>query len=163
MNELQASMANGFSVDAGEGERVWFVADTLIFKATAATTDGSYTVVECLTSPGNGPPPHIHTNEDEFWFVLDGTFEIHIGDAVHSVGPGGFAFGPRGIMHHFRNTASTPSRILLGFTPGGIEDFFRESGQPVTNDGPPPAVDAAEIARMKAAAARHGIVLASHD
>ena len=126
----------GFATVAGEGERIWFVADTLTLKATAASTDKSYTVVECLTAPGGGPPPHVHTREDEFWYVLDGTFEIHIGDKVHAVGPGGFAFGPRGTPHHFRNTAATPSRILLGFTPGGIEGFFRESGQPATNDGP---------------------------
>jgi uncharacterized protein YbjT (DUF2867 family) len=67
------------------------------------------------------------------------------------------AFGPRGTPHHFRNTAETRSRILLGFTPGGIEDFFRESGQPATNDGPAPPVDEAEIARMKAAAPKYGI------
>jgi hypothetical protein len=67
------------------------------------------------------------------------------------------AFGPRGTPHHFRNTAATPSRILLGFTPGGIEGFFRESGQPATNDGAAPAVDAAQIARMAAAAPKYGI------
>jgi hypothetical protein len=45
----------------------------------------------------------------------------------------------------------------LGFTPGGIEGFFRESGQPATNDGPAPSVDAAEIARMAAAAPKYDI------
>jgi mannose-6-phosphate isomerase-like protein (cupin superfamily) len=77
----------GFATVAGEGQRIWFVADTLTLKATAASTDKSYTVVECLTAPGGGPPPHVHTREDEFWYVLDGTFEIHIGDKVHAVGP----------------------------------------------------------------------------
>ncbi|MEO6980518.1 MAG: cupin domain-containing protein [Mucilaginibacter sp.] len=95
--------------------------------------------------------------EDEFWYLLNGTFEIYIGDAVHAIGPGRLAFGPRGTQHYFRNTAATPSRILLTFTPGGIEDFFRESGQPATDDGPAPAVDEAEIARMKAAAPKYGI------
>jgi hypothetical protein len=82
---------------------------------------------------------------------------------VHVVGPGGFAFGPRGTPHHFRNTARTPSRILLGFTPGGIEGFFRESGQPATDDGPAPPVDEAEIARMTAAAPKYGIERAAVD
>jgi mannose-6-phosphate isomerase-like protein (cupin superfamily) len=131
--------------------------DTLTLKATAASTGRSFTVVECLTTPGGGPPPHVHTREDEFWYVLDGTFEIRIGDEVHAVGPGGFAYGPRGTRHNFRNTAETPSRILLGFTPGGIEDFFRESGQPATDDGPAPPVNEDEIARMMAAAPKYGI------
>jgi len=97
------------------------------------STGKSFTVVEYLTAPGGGPPPHIHTSEDEFWYVLDGTFEIHIGDGVHAIGP------------------------------GGIEDFFRESGQPAINDCPAPAVDEAEIARMKAAAPKYGIERATKD
>ena len=72
---------------------------------------------ENLTAPGGGPPPHIHTREDEFFYVLDGSFEIRIGDEMHALGPGGFAYVPRGTVHNFRNTAETPSRILVGFTP----------------------------------------------
>jgi quercetin dioxygenase-like cupin family protein len=142
---------------------VWFVADTMIYKATAENTGGSFAVIECITTPGGGPPPHIHTNEDEFWTVLDGTFEITIGGATHAAGPGDFAFGLRGIAHSFRNTADTPSQILLGFTPGGIEGFLRESGQPATNNGPAPAIDDAEIARMMLAAPKYGIVLIGPD
>ncbi len=81
-----------------------------------------------------------------------------IGDEIHSVGPGGFAYVPRGTVHNFRNVADTPSRILVGFTPGGIEGFFRESGRPVTDDGPAPAVDGDEIERTMAAAPRYGLV-----
>lgn len=127
MSNNNTNIIKGFAKTAGEGERIWFVAYALTLKATAATTGKSYTVIECLTAPGGGPPPHIHTNEDEFWYVLDGIFEIHIGDEVHAIGPGGF------------------------------EDFFRESGQPAINDGPAPPVDEAEIARMKAAAPKYSI------
>jgi hypothetical protein len=55
------------------------------------------------------------------------------------------------------------SRILLGFTPGGIEDFFRESGQPATDDGPAPPIDKDEIARMTAAAPKYGIEIVAVD
>jgi hypothetical protein len=89
--------------------------------------------------------------------VLNGTFEIRMGDEVHAIGPGGFAYVPRGTLHNFRNTAETPSRILLGFAPGGMEGFFRESGQPATDDGPAPPVDEDEIARMIAAAPKYGV------
>ena len=89
--------------------------------------------------------------------MLDGTFEIRIGDEVHGLGPGGFAYAPRGTIHNFRNTAETPSRILVGFTPGGMEGFFRESGLPASDDGPAPPVDEDEIARTMAAAPRYGV------
>lgn len=145
------------SVPAGDGERIWMVGDTMIFKATGASTGGGLTLIENWAPPGGGPPPHVHTREDEFWYVLEGTFDIRLDDEVHSVGPGGFAYAPRGTLHNFRNTAETPSRILLGFTPGGMEGFFRDSGQPATGDGPAPPVDEAEIARMMAAAPKYGV------
>ncbi len=109
-------------------------------QGNAENTGGSFAVIECITTPGGGPPPHIHTNEDEFWTVLDGTFEITIGGATHAAGPGDFAFGPRGIAHSFRNTADTPSRILLGFTPGGIEGFLPSPANlPPTTAKPQPS------------------------
>jgi mannose-6-phosphate isomerase-like protein (cupin superfamily) len=157
MNITDTNTPKGYDVPAGEGERTWIVGDTMTFKATAASTGGSLMLVENLTAPGGGPPLHVHTREDEFWYVLDGTFEIRMGDEVHAVGPGGFAFVPRGTLHNFRNTAETPSRILLGFAPGGMEGFFRESGQPATDDGPAPPVDEDEIARMIAAAPKYGV------
>jgi quercetin dioxygenase-like cupin family protein len=129
----------------------------MTFKATGESTGGGLVLLENLTTPGGGPPPHVHTYEDEFFYVLDGTFEIRIGDDVHALAAGAFAYVPRGTVHNFRNTAATPSRILVGFTPGGIEGFFRESGRPATDDGPAPPLDEDEIARTTAAAWRYGI------
>ena len=157
MTTTTAPTTAGYAVPAGEGERIWIVADTMTLVATAESTGGSLMLLENLTAPGGGPPPHLHTREDEFFWVLDGSFEIRIGDEVHALGPGGFAFVPRGTVHNFRNTAETPSRILVGFTPGGMEGFFRESGRPATDDGPAPALDADEIARTMAAASRYGV------
>jgi quercetin dioxygenase-like cupin family protein len=135
----------------------------MTFKATGESTGGSLVLIENLTAAGGGPPPHIHTSEDEFFCVLDGTFEIRIGDEVHVLGPGGFAHVPRGTIHNFRNTAETPSRILVGFTPSGIEGFFRESGRPATDDGPAPPLDEDEIARTTVAAPKYGLEAVAFD
>jgi quercetin dioxygenase-like cupin family protein len=151
------SIPTGYSLPAGEGERIWIVGDTMTLKATAPATDGRLLLLENLTAPGGGPPPHIHTREDEFFYVLDGTFEIRIGDDLHTLGAGGFAFVPRGTVHNFRNTGERPARILVGFTPAGMEGFFRESGRPVTDDGPAPPLDEEEIARTIAAAQTYGL------
>ena len=153
----------GFASPAGEGERLWIVGDTMTLKATGESTGGSLVLLENVTAPGGGPPPHLHEREDEFFYVLDGSFEIRIGDDVHALGPGGVAFVPRGTVHNFRNTADTPSRILVGFTPGGIENFFREAGRPAVDDGPAPALDADEIERTGQAAPRYGLRLAAPD
>ena len=154
---------SGYGVAAGEGERIWIVADTMTFKATGESTGGSLVLIENLTAPGGGPPPHLHTREDEFFYVLDGTFEIRIGDELHPLGPGGVAFVPRGTVHNFRNTAETASRILVGFTPGGIEGFFRESGRQATDDGPAPPLDADEIGRTTVAASKYGLEAVAFD
>ena len=154
------SRAEGHSIAAGEGERIWIVGDTMTLKATGQSTGGSLVLLENLTAPGGGPPPHIHEEEDEFWYVLDGTFEVRVADEVHALGPGGFAFAPHGTVHNFRNTADRPSRVLVGFTPGGIEGFFRASGRPATDDGPAPPMDDDELRRTMAAAPEYGLRLA---
>jgi mannose-6-phosphate isomerase-like protein (cupin superfamily) len=165
MNTTQTTTTTtkGYAVAPGEGERIWIVGDTLTFKSTGESTGGDLVLVENLTAPGGGPPPHIHTRENEFFYVLDGTFEIRIGDELHTLGPGGHAYVPRGTVHNFRNTAQTPSRILVGFTPGGMERFFRESGRPATDDGPAPALDEDEIARTSVAARKYGLEVAFDD
>lgn len=157
MHTTYTPTAIGHSIAAGEGERIWIVGDTMTLKATGESTGGSLVLLENLTAPGGGPPPHIHTREDEFFYVLDGTFTVRIGDELHSLGPGGYAYVPRGTVHNFRNTADTPSRLLVGFTPAGMEGFFRDSGRPATDDGPAPSVDEDEIARTMAAAPKYGV------
>src|ERR687896_2363231 len=163
MNTTPTTTHEGYAVAAGEGERIWIVGDTMTLKATAESTGGALVLLENLTAPGGGPPPHVHTREDEFFFVLDGTFEIRIGEDLLSLAAGGFAYVPRGTVHNFRNTAETPSRILVGFTPAGMEGFFRESGRPATDDGPAPPLDEDEIARTMDAAPKYGVEAVAFD
>ena len=163
MTNTQTITTQGYAVAAGEGERIWIVGDTMTLKATDASTGGNLVLLENLTAPGGGPPAHVHTREDEFFYVLDGTFEVRIGDDVHELGPGGFAYVPRGVVHNFRNTEAVPSRILVGFTPGGMDGFFRESGVPAADDGPAPPLGEAEIGRTMAAAQKYGVELVGLD
>ncbi len=157
LHSTTTTTTTGYALRHADGERLWIVGDTMTMKATAASTGGSLTLLENVTAPGGGPPPHLHEREDEFFYVLDGRFELRITDDVHVLEPGGFAFVPRGTVHSFRNVTGVPSRILVGFTPGGMDGFLRESGRPAVGDGPPPPLDADEIARTTAAAGRYGV------
>ena len=156
MNTTASRATAGYSVAPGEGERIWSVGETLTVKASGELTGGTLVLLESLVPPGGGPPPHIHTREDEFLYVLAGRLDVTIGDQLHALAPGGFAYVPRGTVHTFSNAGATASRILVGFTPGGIEVFFREAGLPATDDGPAPPVDNGEIARTLAAASKYG-------
>jgi len=147
----------GFLLSQSEGEKIWITGDTLWFKATSAETGGAYTVIEVNSLPGNGPPPHLHENEDESIYVIDGEFEILLGAKTMRAEPGTFVFVPKKTVHRFRCIGSGPGKVLLHFTPGGIEGFFREAGMPVTIDGPAPSVDIAEITRTEMAGKRYGL------
>ncbi|MGB5380014.1 MAG: cupin domain-containing protein [Acidimicrobiia bacterium] len=95
-------------------------------KADTDTTGGSFTFLENVIGPRQGPPQHIHRREDEMWYVLDGNFRFIADDALFDAPEGAFVFVPRGTAHCFQNLEDRPSRILVMFTPSGMERFFEE-------------------------------------
>jgi len=96
----------------------------LTFKVRAAQTGGTLTAFENVIAPGDGPPLHTHATEDESWRILEGRLRFKLGDAISEAPQGSFVFVPRGVPHCFQNTGDTPARILVLFTPGGMEAFF---------------------------------------
>lgn len=90
----------------------------------ADATGGRFTALENLVGVGQGPPLHHHDEQDEAWFVLDGTLRFRLGDEVTTVSTGSWAFVPRGVDHAFQNVGDAPARILVMFTPAGMEPFF---------------------------------------
>ena len=102
MTATRAITNDAHSITSGDGERIWIVGDTMTLKTNGQSTGGSLVLLENLTAPGGGPPPHIHTREDEFFYILDGTFGIRIGDEVHALGPGGFAYGVQAVAFEDR-------------------------------------------------------------
>jgi mannose-6-phosphate isomerase-like protein (cupin superfamily) len=103
--------------------------------ATAAETGNTHFAFEAIEPPGGGPPLHIHTREEEFFLVLDGEVSFYIGGRVIHARPGESAFVPRGTPHCFKNTSTRDARLLVLFTPGGIEGFF-EYGRSLTGTRP---------------------------
>jgi mannose-6-phosphate isomerase-like protein (cupin superfamily) len=163
MTTAHATTNGGYAIAAGEGGRMWIVGDTATLRATGQSTGGSLVLLENLTARGGGPPSHVHAREDEFFCVLDGTFECRIGDEIHTLQTGGLAYVPRGTVHNFRNPGGTATRILVGFTPGGIEGFSRDSGRPRPTTAPLPRVDEDEAARTMAAAPKYGLEAVAFD
>ena len=93
-------------------------------KYSFPTPPGRVQAFEQVTPPGWGPPRHIHSREDEIFYILDGSYELHVGDERRTVSAGASAILPRNIPHAFRNVASTPSRLVFVVTPGGLEEYF---------------------------------------
>jgi mannose-6-phosphate isomerase-like protein (cupin superfamily) len=146
-------------VPAGEGRAIWITGDTYTFKAVGADTKGALTLFEGTVSPQLGPPLHIHHREDEFYYVLEGEFEIHDGDRTFMASAGSFVHIARGTLHRFKNVGATPAKMLVLFTPAGMENFFFEAGLPAQEGGSAPPLGPEEIERTLAAAPKYGMEL----
>ena len=142
------------------GPAFWGPGDHYTFLVTGEESGGAYFAMEALVPTGGGPPLHIHTREDETFYVLEGEIEFRLGDETVTAGPGDFVNIPRGLKHRFRNTGAETARLLLTFTPAGIEHWFAETLERAPNDvgveDVPDNVDEV-AARYVAAAPRYGL------
>ncbi len=101
---------------------------TLVTKATDDETRGAYAFQEMTVAPGfPWLPPHIHHNEDEAMYVLEGECTVRIGERVHTLGAGTFALMPRGIVHTFSNPGTVPARVIVISSPGAVIRYFEEA------------------------------------
>ena len=140
------------------GDAFWGPGDAYRFLVTGEETGGAYFAMEAIVPPGGGPPPHIHRNEDETFYVVEGRVEILLGDEVITVGTGDFVNVPRGEVHRFHNSGDTTMRMILTFTPAGIEKFFEETLERALDPTQPPPDNVDEVAaRYDAAAPRYGL------
>ena len=144
------------AIGPGEGMAVWFRNNRVTFKATAASTGGSFGLWEALAAPGDSPPLHIHHYDDESFFMLEGRMTVRCGTHTYEAGPGAFVFLPRGVPHTFRIDGTSPARFLGWLTPGGGEQFFADAGRPAAGPGLPPETPP-DIESLKRAGARHGL------
>jgi quercetin dioxygenase-like cupin family protein len=144
-------------VRAGEGPSHWLVGDTYTLKATAESTGGGFGLLEASVPPGGGPPPHVHTREDEAFYLLDGVLEVTAGATKTLIRPGDFMFLPRGTVHWFTNPTFNAARALFWATPGGFERFFSEAGIPALPGEPAPVFDPADFGRLAELSLRYGV------
>jgi quercetin dioxygenase-like cupin family protein len=126
--EVQGATAYGLAHD--EGEAFWLLGMLETVKIGRADTGGQFGMLEIVVPVGHGSPWHVHPEEDEWFYVLDGDLTFYIGDTRHDLTTGGFAFGPRGIPHTFIGAGSGGARALVGFAPMQFEGFLRAVGQP---------------------------------
>ena len=99
--------------------RRWFFGQLAIIRATAADTDGGYTLVEVESPPGFEAPLHVHHAEDEGFPVLDGEVTLYVGDKRIEASAGKFAPGPKDVPHRF-TIGPSGARMLWLCTPSGF-------------------------------------------
>jgi mannose-6-phosphate isomerase-like protein (cupin superfamily) len=141
----------------GEGTAIWHLDTLMTFKARTEDTGGRLTAWEQLLPHRSSPPLHVHSDDDEAWFVLDGDLTFRVGDSTWSAGPGSFVWAPRGLPHTFRVDSPT-ARLLAVAVPGRFDRFVRATGRPAEAPTlPPPPDGPPDMAALVAAAREHGM------
>ena len=140
------------------GRTVAVVGDVYRFLATGEDTNGKYAMWEAIVPPGGGPPPHVHSREEEGFYILEGEITFQIGDERAVLTAGMFANMPIGTPHSFKNESEKPAKMLISVAPAGIEQMFFEFGVPLA-DGTTTALPPthAEIEKLLSIASRYGI------
>jgi quercetin dioxygenase-like cupin family protein len=139
----------------GEGNALWMLGGLYEVKAAGDETNGAVTVMEMTIPAGMGPPPHTHPG-GEAVYVLEGTLRYHIGDDTFEGGPGSFFYIPEGTLERFEPTSQV--RVIVIYTPGGIERFFAEAGEPAqARELPPPPDGPPDIERLVAIGEKYGM------
>lgn len=139
-----------------EGRTIGIVGDIYRFLVTGEETGGRYASFEATVLPGGGPPPHLHRNEDETFYVIEGEITFQVGDDRFVAGPGAFVNMPIGNPHAFKNETDQTAKMLISYAPAGLENYFFEVGQPFNGEVPPKPTPE-EIENLMAAAPRYGI------
>jgi|ERR1700710_196622 quercetin dioxygenase-like cupin family protein len=96
-----------------------------LIRVPAADTNGVYSFVEIASEPGDGTPLHVHQNEDEYLFVLEGTARCALGDKIFDAEAGTMVTLPRNIPHAWGNRSTSILRMGFVVYPGGVEDAMR--------------------------------------
>lgn len=143
-----------------EGTVVRVLGDLYFTKGRAADTEGRYSFFEARHNPGGGVPLHYHKDDEESFYVVEGTYEFRAGDNLVVTGPGDYLFVPRPALHSFFNIGDTVGRVIVVLSPGGIhERFFEEIGEPIADLTNPPPPTPPDPERFAAALDRYGIVM----
>ena len=148
----------GYWLGVEEGEAFWLLGMLETIKISRDDTGGHYGLVEIVVPTGLGSPWHVHPEEDEWFYILDGEFTVYVGETRLSLRAGSLAFGPKGVPHTFIAELPHGGKALVGFQPCQFEGFIREVGEPAPERVvPPPLETPPDMERLIPIAAKNGM------
>ena len=157
----EEKMEKGVSqVPPGEGGKsLWVLDELVMYKIISDHTGGAYSLLEVVTQPAGGPPPHVQHREDEAFYVLEGEYEFVVEGLTMRVGAGSLIYVPKGNLHAHKNVGEEPGRMLVSQTPGGLhERFFEEIGTEASDEAAPLGSEDPQYMRKIAAIAAEYVI-----
>ncbi len=137
-------------VSTEAGQSIHWLGSLGTFIANSGTTNGAYALWIDRPLGKGGSVSHVHTREEEFFYVVEGDFSFFSGGETFEAHPGAFVGLPKGLGHRFHNDGASTAKVLIGLIPGGGEGFFLDLGNPYSepNDAsfPPDPKRSAEVA-----------------
>jgi quercetin 2,3-dioxygenase len=138
-------------VRAGEGNCLELRGEIRHQLLDGPRTGGALSLAKSKFQRGAGAPLHVHTREDEWFFVERGQFLFQIDQVSHTVGAGDFVFGPRNVPHRYTCESDDGGELLIGVVGSGFENFFAEIAAQSKNGAFP------NSAQLKEMAAHYGV------
>ena len=147
-----------FALDLRDAASYVSAGELVTVLAAAEQTGGAFGLMDGVIAKGAEPPPHVHHREDESFFVLEGEVVVRVGDDSFVATPGSFVFCPRDVPH-LLTVRTEQVRSLTWVTPGGLESFFVELGEPAPGRSLPAEQAAPDLERVATLAAHYGAEL----
>ncbi len=152
--------AKPYSRRLGGEASYWSLGLLETFLAEGKDTDGRFSLGEGLAPKGAEPPPHTHTREDEAYYILEGELTFRVGGHTIEAGPGDYVWLPRGVEHSFE-IKTEQGRALVLFTPAGLEEAFKQLGEPAQSATlPPPPEGPPDVEEIAAVFEAYGVEFA---
>ena len=134
---MTTTITGPYRVASGEGiDNVWWKSGRITVKAGGAEAGHAFSQIETDDPRGSGPPRHLHHNEDETFYILEGEVTALVGEERIDLAAGDYLFAPRGIAHSYV-VRSERARMFVTLSPAGIDELFVSLGVPVMGAEPP--------------------------
>jgi mannose-6-phosphate isomerase-like protein (cupin superfamily) len=130
-------MAEALVVRRGGAKSIRLGPDEWVIRATGANTGGRLDFMEGTISYLQGPPLHVHHEQDDTIMVVEGKLRVQVGEEFVDLTAGDLVSVPKGVAHTFANLEREPARVINVMTPGGfdlaLEEMAALSGPPGPN------------------------------
>jgi quercetin dioxygenase-like cupin family protein len=159
MNETLSIATEAVVTPAGQGPFVELGDHRAHVAVSSRDTGGTFGLAVTTVDPEGGVPPHVHTREDETFYILEGRFAALVGGRAIEAGPGDTIFAPRNVPHTWRCVSAAGGKLLVMLTPAANFEAFAIEMAQRASDPQADMSDPAKRAEFMALCERYGITM----